>query len=518
VSVFCVDENKVNSSMQEYNTGTIINNTSSDKKNVLNQTREEILRIPGKGNKILFISKARLKDNIIRFIYSFIDIGSTTSLCTAEYVKTFNLVTYRSSLPMSMTGMFSSSSEKRKDEYYYITLIKLNWDDSNSIVFPVYVVDSIPHGADILIGLDQVGKSLGLNIPLDKKTSLSFKNSLGKEVILELEEDSIGRIVSNLHLLASENEDGNKTTEELSNEIPSGGKSRVSETNILLKSSSGVEEKRILASSTEQLVQEARIPALKPKLILESVNANFTEEKSNSFLLFKEMEADQIRLALSKLNEELKNIAQLESELLATKTDKGNGIRKTRRAIKSKIEKFRPREEIILLIENLSIELKKIKKKYRKKIANIRKNELRKKRRQENKNLKVLLSKMGRYTLPSQKNQFRSLFKQQTDTFQVEKLTENISFVDQLESIIDQRIDTKNILNTRKNAESLYESIFSVIDEENIEDKIPMSFREEFINTTIILAQKRNNKYDEIANQVADWKEMINMEECDASL
>ena len=78
---------------------------SKEKDNINNTnhlSNDESIPMPGKGKKILFIST-----NQTRMVRSFIDDGSTTSLCTKEYVKENNLKIYKTIIPMNFSGIFA---------------------------------------------------------------------------------------------------------------------------------------------------------------------------------------------------------------------------------------------------------------------------------------------------------------------------------------------------------------------------------------------------------------------------
>jgi hypothetical protein len=422
-------------------------------------------KLPGRGNKIFF--RTVVNDKTVN---SFIDCGSTVSLCKKDYVANFKLRTYKPAVPVNMWGMFGN-----KESSFDVSLVTLHWNESD-ILFPAYVVESLPHDADVLIGMDQIGKAIGIEVPLSEtgaNPSLSFFDNQGKKVVLALVRDAGGST--------------------LSNELP-GGKDKP-ETNLVLAQA---ESEVISASSAE--AREAGI--FKPCI------AESSGKELSGQLLMLNLERELVRRTITALNQELLEVCGLEEELNALA--KSNHVRKARRRVKQRMAQLRPKSHLLELLEKFQVECKKLKKKYKSKVAKHKKSVARKVRKAENEKLKKVLSKLGRYTMPSP-NQFKSLIPQKGGLKPV-NLVESVCFLDQLDHIVSTRVRKEEDL--RKQAEDLYASIFSDTDEECIRDDIPRSFREEFINLTIITAQRTVD--DDTANTIADWRAKVSEGDVDA--
>lgn len=308
--------------------------------------------MPGKGKKILFYST-----NQARIVKSFMDNGSTTSLCSSAYATEFGLRTYKTRIPMNFSGIFTSINKKESD----IVLIRLLFNDC-IILFPAYVVETLPHNADILIGMDQIGKAIGMNIPIEslgRKPTLSLLNSKNKEVTLELKEDDTGRTLFNeIPDLALRIKDGKEETINQSIEIIPGGKesqpeTKVLDSNNLVKSVKLKED--IMSSANEELVQEVIFPNSLRGVVLDQTNFfNVKERNIQDLALITSLEISSIEKAIELLNDELKEVIKLENELLALK---GNHIRKSKKKIKKKIDTYKSQQQLINLIADLQKEI-----------------------------------------------------------------------------------------------------------------------------------------------------------------
>ncbi len=132
---------------------------SVSKPRVLNSPHPVLNEIPGKGKKILlvgFVDGIGLNFNKIT---SILDSGSGTSLVSLNVVNKFNLGFFRTKMPVAFYGI-NGCSEQRRD----IAIVDLCFEGEN-IAIPAYVVDGLPGGIDLLIGMDQIGKNFSMFIP-----------------------------------------------------------------------------------------------------------------------------------------------------------------------------------------------------------------------------------------------------------------------------------------------------------------------------------------------------------------
>jgi hypothetical protein len=133
---------------------------------------EEIMEVdteplPGKGKKFIF--KANVNNSEVNVI---IDTGSSTTLVRKSLVIDLNLKHYTSRLPVNFLGMFGS---KMVPDAAIATLPLVIGQES--LVMPAYILDSLPYDTDLLIGTDQLGKSLGISIDLFNIFSISYFDS-----------------------------------------------------------------------------------------------------------------------------------------------------------------------------------------------------------------------------------------------------------------------------------------------------------------------------------------------------
>jgi transposase InsO family protein len=491
---------------------------SKEKDNINNTnhlSNDESIPMPGKGKKILFIST-----NQTRMVRSFIDDGSTTSLCTKEYVKENNLKIYKTIIPMNFSGIFSNIKKEESE----IVLITLKLNDC-SLLFPVYVVERLPHNADILIGLDQIGKTIGIHIPIEKlgkKPTLSLINSKNKEVVLELKEDDAGKTLFNeVPDLASEDkEDGKKTINQRKIKLLPGGKDTDLETkayySINLVDDIKLKENVMSSAEKRKSVQEVTFPHSLRGVVLNQIaylneETNIPEENSNvekvtqHISLITSLEISSIEKAIELLNIELNEVIKLEKELESLK---GNHVRKSKKLLRKKLDTYKDQQQILILINDLKKEIIKMNKKRRKKICSIRKNFQRKERKINDNELKKTLSVMKRYTLDEKKSPSANI----ASSPEMPKITENISHISLLEGLVD----TKD-----KKSQEYLEAIkrlktrgFDITKFDNKE--APTLLHNEFITTTNITARKKEENVNISPHTTAIWNDKLDKAEIQA--
>jgi hypothetical protein len=140
--------------------------------NLLQDTREmewnPIWPLPGKGKKFLFNSTINDK-----FINILIDTGSSTSLVSKSLISILNIPYYTSRLPVNFLGMFGDKLVSNAK----IANIAIDIGTSKKLALPAYIMENLPNGVDVLIGMDQIGNTLGVSIDLFNNSFISIFDS-----------------------------------------------------------------------------------------------------------------------------------------------------------------------------------------------------------------------------------------------------------------------------------------------------------------------------------------------------
>ena len=98
------------------------------------EVREEIC-VPGKGPKIILDVNLGGEMDQIKLM---IDTGSSTSLVTRNIIKKYNLLTFRTQIPITFRGLFGQTEAIRE-----IAVLNLEFGEENPAV-PAYVVEELP--------------------------------------------------------------------------------------------------------------------------------------------------------------------------------------------------------------------------------------------------------------------------------------------------------------------------------------------------------------------------------------
>jgi hypothetical protein len=148
--------------------------------------------VPGGGVKIIFIFQ--LKDHSHQTIKSIVDCGSSVSLVNKRLIEKYDISKTISLIPVTFWGLFGKdNSEDHKKE---IAVIHLECD-KHRLSIPAYLVNSLPFGVDMLLGMDQIGKNIGININPMSEFSISLYTRSNQEMRYRLSLDPNGRSVSN---------------------------------------------------------------------------------------------------------------------------------------------------------------------------------------------------------------------------------------------------------------------------------------------------------------------------------
>jgi hypothetical protein len=154
---------------------------------VLNFSESNSSVEPGRGRKLFLDCNLKGKTARINLV---LDTGSSTSLVSKHVVVTCNLPTRRTKTPITFTGIGGRTCERREIALLEIEILE------EKLVVPVYVVDQLPGNIDILVGMDQIGKNLGLEIPigeskLDYCISIKSGKRITKILLVKAEDDGI---------------------------------------------------------------------------------------------------------------------------------------------------------------------------------------------------------------------------------------------------------------------------------------------------------------------------------------
>ncbi len=147
---------------------------------------------PGRGTKIL------IEVNLVGTVEKMklmMDTGSSTSLVTTGVVRKHKLKSFNTKRPIKFKGLFGETEAIRN-----IAVLNLKIE-TEVIAVPVYIVDELPSGVDILMGMDQIGLSLGLDIPIANTKSVSFELSFksGKRISgVTLTKASSGQVLASI--------------------------------------------------------------------------------------------------------------------------------------------------------------------------------------------------------------------------------------------------------------------------------------------------------------------------------
>jgi transposase InsO family protein len=131
-------------------------------------------------------------------INSWLDCGSSTSLISNKFVNLNKIKKFRSLVPTKLSGVFGSSSVKYLD-ICWVELV----NGPCKFVIPAYVIDEFPSGAEMLIGMDQIGpkKAIGLIASFDSEDINVNIKTLDQQIFairLSPSEEE-GAFVNNIH-------------------------------------------------------------------------------------------------------------------------------------------------------------------------------------------------------------------------------------------------------------------------------------------------------------------------------
>lgn len=325
---------------------------------------EKNLPMPGKGKKFLF-------NSLINSIQSciLIDTGSSTTIVSKSLVSKLNLKYYTSRLPINFLGMFGNKMVP--DAKVAPIALELG---TSKIAMPAFIMDSLPNGVDLIIGTDQLGKSIGIDIDLLNNFSISFFDSFNSIQTFRLGNERDLVLVDPFNKATHLNVSSKISNNIYMLDIP---ESQSCDSPAKLSDNRGGVLRMIDEQSNfdiQSLHENSSLSFQHP------FHINFIASEDDHVLLSVRLEIENITLALAELKSEL--------ELLPSQLDQLHAGRNARHA-KRQLISFHDQKSILikrfnLLIEALSRELKRLKRKYiRKKIRlskNVKREEMKKKK------------------------------------------------------------------------------------------------------------------------------------------
>jgi hypothetical protein len=403
---------------------------------------ERALPTPGKGKKFLF--KAVINGREINVI---VDTGSSTSLVLKSLVSDLNLSFYTSRLPVNFLGMFGSKMIPDAK----VASIALEIGD-HKVAMPAYIMESLPKGSDLLIGTDQLGKSLGISIDLFNNFSISLFDSqnfirtyrLGEERELMRQGNSCE---SNL----------DKTNEGAI---------------FHLEDNSSTHFQGVSGDEVE-LTNERPI------------HVTFDTKCDSPSLLATKLEIENISSALNVLQKELNQLIAL--------AEQSSNERSARSFLTTQEKIFLLRRsdliaEFNIITDALSKELKFLKRKYKRKVRRLSIGNSRGKIRNKNKSITKNINFLDQGTKTPEDKKLNSSFKNPID--------QHVSPIDIIEFIVDKGLYSNDSMNKDLVMSELFKKL--ELDETPI---MSAHYRDEIVNLVSVASQK----FDEIVPDVADW-------------
>lgn len=411
--------------------------------------------MPGKGKKFMF--KSLIGKRIINVM---LDTGSSTTLVLKSLISDLNLSYYTSRLPVNFLGMFGNKMVPDAKVASLAIDIK-----GHQVALPAYILDSLPYSVDLLIGTDQLGKSLGISIDLSNNFSISLFDSsnqirtffLGKE--RELVSASPGAVTLD-QIKSSSSEKSSCESHSLMTNLDGVFQ--------LVDSQSSQHPKSAYGENDELLVE-------RPIVI------DFDTKADDPILISVKLELENIKNALDVLRKEM--------EQLPPKKEIAPNVRNSRK-LNVQIKLYNTKRddliaEFMMLIEALSRELRRLRKKYHKKKHKL----VRKDNRSKREKKKVVTEKVNLVTdryINSTETNASSLCNRDGAS---------ITPGDILDLIIDNGLYNRNM-----NPEAVMNEIFKSL-ALDITSPIPDNHREEIVNLIHVASQK----IEESDPDVADW-------------
>ena len=414
---------------------------------------ESALPMPGKGKKFIF--RAIINSREINVI---IDCGSSTTIVSKKLVIDLNLKYYTSRLPVNFLGMFGNKMISDAK----ISSIALEIGDLK-VAMPAYVMDTLPKGTDLLIGTDQLGKSLGISIDLFNNFSLSLFDS--KNFI-------------RTYRLGGERELLRYGTSCEPNSLDGDNKREVFHL---------VEDP--ISSHVQVMSEEGDLLANERPF-----HVKFDTLSDDPSLLSTKIELENISSALNVLRCELDQLPALKGPTSRRKKK----FAQTSLTAQDKLFNARRDDlfaEFALLIGALDRELKRLKRKYQRKERRLSLNGTRRKRRESKRKITATVNAISNKVLSPKTNS--SITAPLKNSFVIE---EHVSVVDLLELIIDNGLYS----NDHMNENLVMSKLFSML----ALDQSPLMsnrYREEIVNLVSLASQK----LDEIEPETADWKNEV---------
>lgn len=130
--------------------------------------------IPGGGTKTLVTFTCRDDQRITAWL----DSGSTATLVTRRLIKQLNFQTYSVGSAVNFQGLFGEKNEREPE----CCIVTLSNNEFLGLSFPAYVVDTLASNADILIGTDQLGKAIRMDIGFNETLIVSIRDKYSRVI------------------------------------------------------------------------------------------------------------------------------------------------------------------------------------------------------------------------------------------------------------------------------------------------------------------------------------------------
>ena len=343
--------------------------------NIMDVDLESEMPMPGKGKKFMFKSFCNNKE-----ISVLVDTGSSTTLVLKSLVINLNLKYYTSRLPINFLGMFGNKMVPDAK----VASIVLDFGN-NQIGMPAYIMDTLPSGIDLIIGTDQLGKSLGISIDLFNSSFISFNDSDNRLLTYRLGEalELLPVLNDSRTLLPVLSDSSNilPVIKDYSNTVCA---SKLSDNinndtdkteNYTL--SSNLESKDITGETVQK---EVTLSSKVEKVVLPNerfIAVEIENRQVDPVLLSVKIEIENISAALETLQRDIEQLSSLTNFI-------PSGGRKSRSRSSNFLLFENERDNLILrfneLINSLKKELNRLKKKYHNKVTRRHKNDKRNKR------------------------------------------------------------------------------------------------------------------------------------------
>ena len=343
---------------------------SANKELIKDENDFEELR-PGKGKRILL--NTTLTNGVK--IVSLLDTGASTTICTRKLVKENDIKYFQSKIPICFWGLFGASGGEIRD----IAIITTTLPNGDTYAIPAYIVEELPNNVDILIGTDQISKSMGIEIPCDSKhIKVSFQKKNKELLEYFLSEDIEGELVTHktdleesfdifletgysTRSVVDKNKSANSNRNGVINSASKGNPNPQKTTNDANKSENELIIDH-LGNTTDRPSKKDQNPfERQSETILSPPKIKISATKFDNKLLRIMMETKSIKKGIKHLREKIRQLDDDIVKLSDSKLQKGRKIRFKNNTIKKQVKILdNEKSDITEMIEALNKALKNL--------------------------------------------------------------------------------------------------------------------------------------------------------------